>query len=231
MGNENVFEKKHVEPSAMGDVEGLLEHFNLPPAVISYIRRNKRMIQAAVATVLIAVVALALYDSYRQKRIEQASSALSTAMQKAGSDREKAMRAVATEFAGTTSARWAEVELAHLAMGASKFKEAAEQYRAIRGELGKSDPLYALTVFGYAQAKEAGHEYDEATAAYQELKGIDGYQAIGSTGIARILETQGKIDKAIEALTTYLSTVADKAPTDPGKRVIEDKIARLKVKQ
>jgi len=231
MGGESVFDKKHVEPSAMGDVEGLLEHFNLPPAVISYIRRNKRMIQVIVAAVLITVVALALYDSYRQKRIEQATSALTIALQKAGDDKEKTLRTVAAEFAGTASARWAEVELAHLAMAGSKFKEAAEQYRRIRSDLGKSDPLYALTIFGFAQAKEAGHEYDEASAAYQELKDIDGYQAIGYTGVARILETQGKTDKAIETLTTYLATLADKGPADPGKRVIEDKIARLKVKQ
>ncbi|MBB5346470.1 tetratricopeptide repeat protein [Desulfoprunum benzoelyticum] len=231
MGGESVFDKKHVEPSAMGDVEGLLEHFNLPPAVISYIRRNKRVIQVTVAAILITVVALALYDSYRQKRIEEATSALTTAMQKAGDDKEKALGAVAAEFAGTASARWAEVELAHLTMAGSKFKEAAEQYRRIRNDLDRSDPLYALTSFGFAQAKEAGHEYDEASAAYQELKDIDGYQAIGYTGIARILESQGKTDKAIETLTTYLSTLADKAPTDPGKRIIEDRIARLKVKQ
>lgn len=231
MGGESVFDKKHVEPSAMGDVEGLLEHFNLPPAAISYIRRNKRMIQVGVAAVLITVVALALYDSYRQKRIEKATSALTIAMQKAGDDKEKALRTLATDFAGTSSARWAEVELAHLAMGSSKFKEAAEQYRRIRSDLDTSDPLYALTIFGFAQAKEADHEYDAASAAYQELKDIDGYQAIGYTGVARILETQGKTDKAIETLTTYLSTLADKAPTDPGKRAIEDKIARLKVKQ
>jgi len=231
MGGESVFDKKHVEPSAMGDVEGLLEHFNLPPAAISYIRRNKRMIQVGVAAVLITVVALALYDSYRQKRIEKATSALTIAMQQAGDDKEKALRTVATDFAGTSSARWAEVELAHLAMGSSKFKEAAEQYRRIRSDLDTSDPLYALTIFGFAQAKEADHEYDAASAAYQELQDIDGYQAIGYTGVARILETQGKTDKAIETLTTYLSTLADKAPSDPAKRVIEDKIARLKVKQ
>jgi len=38
MGGESVFDKKHVEPSAMGDVEGLLEHFNLaagPSSAIS----------------------------------------------------------------------------------------------------------------------------------------------------------------------------------------------------
>jgi predicted negative regulator of RcsB-dependent stress response len=231
MGGESVFEKKHVEPNAMGDVEGLLEHFNLPPAVISYIRRNKRMIQVVIVVVLTTVVALALYDSYRQKRIEEGTSALTTALQQAGADKEKALGTVVTEFAGTASARWAEVELAHLAMGSSKFKEAAEQYHRIRSDLDKSDPLYALTIFGLAQARDAGHEYDAATAAYQELKDIDGYQALGYTGIARILESQGKTDKAIETLTTYLSTLADKTSADPGKKVIEDKIARLKVKQ
>lgn len=230
MADESVFEKRHVEPNAMGDVEGLLEHFNLPPAVIKYVRKNKRTLQIVLASVLILAVSLALYDSYREKRLEKASSALSQALSKAGDDKEKALQGVMAEFPGTVSARWANVELAHLEMGKAQFKEAADRYAAIRDDLKESDPLYALTVFGFAQALEARLEYDAASAAYQQLKDIKGYQIIGYIGMARIQEAQGKSDKALEILNEALSALSDKPQEDPDKRAIEDRIARLKVK-
>lgn len=231
MAEESVFEKRHVEPNANGDVEGLLEHFNLPPAVIKYVRKNKRTLQIVLASVLILVVSLALYDSYREKRMEKASSALSQALSKAGEEKEKALQGVMAEYPGSVSARWANVELAHIEMGKAQFKEAADRYAAIRDDLKPSDPLYALTVFGFAQALEAKHEYDAASAAFQQLKDIIGYQAIGYIGMARIQETQGKTDKALEILTAGLSALADRPQEDPDKRVIEDRISRLKVKQ
>jgi predicted negative regulator of RcsB-dependent stress response len=231
MAEESVFEKRHVEPSAKGNVEGLLEHFNLPPAVIRYVRRNKRAIQVVSAAILIIVVSIATYDSYREKRMEKASSALSQALQKAGEEKEKALQAVIAEYSGTVSSRWANVELAHIEMEKARFKEAAAKYAAIRDDLDKEDPLFALTVFGYAQALEAGHEYDAASAAFEQLKGIEGYQAIAVTGLARIQETQGNIDKAVEILNAGLASLSGKPQDESAKRIIEQKIARLKVRQ
>lgn len=231
MAEESVFEKRHVEPSAKGNVEGLLEHFNLPPAVIRYVRRNKRTIQIVSAALLVVVVSAAMYDSYREKRMEKASSALSQALQKAGDEKEKALQAVIAEFPGTVSSRWANVELAHVEMAKARFKEAAAKYSAIRDELETEDPLFALTVFGQAQALEAGHEYAAASAAFEQLKGIEGYQIIAVTGLARIQETQGNVDKALEILNSGLSSLTGEPRDESARRIIEERIARLKVKQ
>ena len=76
MAGESAFDKRHVEASTLSDVEGLLEHLNLPPAVIKYIRTNKKKIQIVATLSLVLIVALAVYDSYRNQRIEEAASAL-----------------------------------------------------------------------------------------------------------------------------------------------------------
>jgi predicted negative regulator of RcsB-dependent stress response len=231
MAGESAFDKRHVEASALSDVEGLLEHLNLPPAVIKYIRTHKKKLQIAAALFLVMIVALAVYDSYRGKRIEEAASALAVALQKGPEEKGGALAKVASDFSGTTSALWAGVELAHLDMQTGKFAEAADKYQKIRNDLDKSDPLYALTMFGVAQAREANHDYPEAFATYQEIKNIDGYQVIGYTGMARIQETQGKVDSALETLNEFLTTMADKPATDPGKQFVEEKISRLKARQ
>lgn len=231
MAGESAFNKRHVEPSTLSDVEGLLEHLNLPPAAIKYIREHKKTLQIVAGLVLVLVVGLAVYDSYRDKRIEAAASALAVAQQKGPEEKAGALEKVVSDFSGTTSALWAGVELAHLDMQTGKFAEAADKYQKIRNDLDASDPLFALTIFGVAQAREANNDYPEAFAAYQELKEIDGYQTIAYTGMARIQESQGKTDDALKTLTEFLATLTDKPATDPGKQLVEEKIARLKARQ
>lgn len=231
MAGESAFDKRHVEASSLSEVEGLLEHLNLPPAAIKYIRSNKKKIQIISAIILVAVVLWALYDSYRGKRIEEATSALSAALQKGPEEKVSALDKVIQDYSGTSSALWAKVELAHLDMQNTKFADAADKYQKIHDDLKKSDPLYALTLYGFAQSKEANHDYKEAIEAYQKLKDIEGYQSIAIIGKARIEETEGKMDKALETLNGYVATLADKPATDPGKRYVEEKIARLKARQ
>lgn len=231
MAGESAFNKRHVEASTLSDVEGLLEHLNLPPAAISYIRKNKRMVQIVIAVVIAAIVAWSLYGSYREKRIERASSALAVALEKGPAEKAAALEKVFADFAGTSSALWAKVELAHLDMQNGKFAEAAGKFSKIKEDLDAADPLYALTVFGIAQAQEANHDYQEATATYGLLKDIEGYQLIAHTGIARIQETQGETAKAIETLNKYLASLDGTPAVDANKKFVEEKLARLKVRQ
>ncbi len=231
MAGESAFDKRHVEASTLSDVEGLLEHLNLPPAAIKFIRTHKQKLQIVAGLVLVLVVALAVYDSYRDKRIEAAASALAVAQQKGPEEKAGALEKVVSDFSGTTSALWAGVELAHLDMQTGKFAEAADKYQKMRNDLDKTDPLYALTIFGFAQAREGNHDYPEAFASYQELKDINGFQVIGYTGMARVQEAQGKVDDALETLNGFLATLAEKPATDPGKQFIEEKISRLKARQ
>ncbi len=230
MAGESAFDKRHVEASAVSQVEGLLEHLNLPPAVISYIRKNKTMVQIAIVLIITVVVAWSLYGSYRENTIEKASSALSVALGKGPSEKESALAKVVADFSSTSSALWARVELAHLDMEKAKYAEAAEKYSMIKKDLKADNPLYALAVYGIAQAQEANREYKGASEAYQLLKDLGGYEAIGSTGIARIQAAQGETAKAIETLNGYLGSLDGTPATEANKLLIEEKIARLKAR-
>lgn len=231
MAGDSAFNKRHVEASALSDVEGLLEHLNLPPAAISYIRKNKRMVQIVAALVIAGIVAWSLYGSYREKRIEKASSALAVALQKDPAEKAAALEKVSGDFSGTTAALWARVELAHLDMQNGKFAIAAGKYGKMKEELDTTDPLYALTIFGIAQAQEANHDFKEAAATYKLLKNVEGYQVIAVTGIARIEDIQGETGKAVETLNAYLAGLDGTPANDANKRVVEEKIARLKARQ
>ena len=80
MSSENAFNKRLAPETSMDQVEGLLEHFNLPPKVISFIRKNKRRIQGVVGLIIIMVVTWSLYGSYKEKLQEESATALSLAI-------------------------------------------------------------------------------------------------------------------------------------------------------
>ena len=71
MSERSAFEKIHVEESEKADLGGVLEQLNLPPAVVTFVRENKRLVQIFIAAVVILVVAWSLYDSYRDKKLKK----------------------------------------------------------------------------------------------------------------------------------------------------------------
>lgn len=231
MAGESPFDKLHVEPSKQGDLTGLLEQFNLPPNVIKFIRKNLKIINTALALVVILTLSWSAYDAYRQKRTNMSSSALSMAMKAPESSRSAALQKVIADFSDTTSARWAMVELAHIDMRNGEFKKAAEKYTGIRQKITSKDPLFGLVSFGLAQAEEAGNEYDRAYGEYQALSKIEGYQAIGLLGMGRINEIKGETEKALSTYEQYMGLFGGQNQDAPEKAFISAKIGRLKAMQ
>jgi predicted negative regulator of RcsB-dependent stress response len=231
MDSESPFDKLHVEPSAKGDLTGLLEQFNLPPNVIKFIRKNLKIINAAIALVVIAILSWSAYDAYRQKKIDTSSSALSVAMKEPEVARPAALQKVIADFADTSSSRWAKVELAHIDMKNGNFKAAVEKYAGIREKIKPQDPLFGLVSFGAAQAEEAGKEYDRAFREYQALSKIEGYQSIGLLGMGRIHEIRGETEKALSVYEQYMTTFVGQDQSAPEKEFISAKIGRLKAMQ
>lgn len=231
MASESVFNKKLTPETKMDKVEGLLEHLNLPPKAIDFIRIHQRMIQVTLATVVIAVVCWSLYGSYRERITEEAATALSTALAADQAMQSDMLRAVAENYGGTSSALWAEIELAHLEMNQGSFAEASLQYQKVLADLNTSDPAYPLVLFGLAQSLEADKRIADAAVQYDLLKNISGYELIGYTGLARLEQEQGNIDKAITVLNNFLLSMGD----DPGfaraQQEITARIALLKARQ
>lgn len=231
MSTESAFNKRLTEESTMDQVEGLLEHFNLPPKTIIFIRKNQRIIQGIIGIIIVAVVAWSLYGSYTEKQRENGATALSLAIEKKSDARVTALKDVMATYSKTSSAIWAEVELAHIDMKDKMFSGAAEKYNTLNQKIDQDNPLKPLVIFGIGQAYEAENKYTEAETQYNILKDFKGYEPIAYTGLGRLEEAQGNIDKAIAVLNNFVLTAGDDASFAQSRSEIEAKIARLKALQ
>jgi len=228
MSERSAFEKIHVEESEKADLGGVLEQLNLPPAVVTFVRENKRLVQIVIATIVIIVVAWSLYDSYRDKKIEEGSSALSIAVDIEDSQSKiDQLKSVSSEFSGTSSAQWAKINAAHELLKSDQKEEALTIYKEVFAEIDTSSPLFALVTIGLAQAYEISGNFPEAATEYQKIKFIEGYQEVGYLGLARISEEQGDNKKAVEIYEEYLATLMNVTELSQ-KSLVEEKIARLK---
>lgn len=231
MSSDSAFNKKLTTESTMDKVEGLLEHFNLPPKVIDFIRANQKVIRIVIAVVVIIVVAWSLYDSYSEGRRQDAASALSLARQAEPSAQAEALTSVYQEYDGTKSALWAKVELAHIAMKDGAFADASKQYAGLLAEIKDTNPLYPLILFSLAQSLEAEKRYQDSSTHYDLLKAVKGFEYMGYAGLGRLEEAQGNNEKAIAVYNNFLLAIADDPAFAQAKVDIEAKVGRLKARQ
>ncbi len=231
MASENAFNKKLNAETNMDKVEGLLEHLNLSPKAIDFIRANQRLIQIGIVVIVIGVVFWSLYGEYREGTKEEASSALSMALQSDQNKRVDALSSIADKYAGTSAALWAKVELAHRDMKNGSFDDASKKYQAVLADMKTSNPMYPLVLFGLAQSLEEAKKYQDAFNRYDLLKNIKGFEQIAYTGMGRIEEAQGNNDKAIAIYNDYLLSLSDDPSYAQAKAMIDERIARLKAQK
>lgn len=229
MADKSAFNIQHIQQEALITERGLLEHLNLPPSAIRYIRKNMKTIQIALGVLAVLVVGMSVYSSYQGVRAEKASAALAAAMQQSGVDKNKALTAVAADFSGTPSARWARIEMAHGLMQEGKFKEAADGYTAVKKQVRSSSPMIGLLTAALAGAYESDGNFEAALSEYKSLQKMAGYEELSFTGLARVHEAQGDKKQALADLEEYLVTLGAQ-PHDPRKAGIDEKIARLKAR-
>lgn len=228
MATESAFDKKLTAETAIDQVEGLLEHFNLPPRAIAYIRKNMRMIQIGLGIIAIGVVTWSLYGSYAERRVEEAASSLAVAIQKSDDEKISALQQVVKEYANTTSATWAEIELAHSKMAEAQYDQAVDKYKSILENTKSDNALYPLVVYGIAQGFEGMGNYSESSGQYNILKDIKGYEHIGYSGMGRVEEAAGDTEKAIAIYNNFILAIGDDPSFSQAKTEMEAKIARLK---
>jgi len=225
MSQQSVFEKKYVENDKMNDVEGVLEHFNLPPQFISFIRKHVRIIQISIAVIVVLVIAVVMFKTYQEKKVRDSSNALSLAIEESGENKINALNSVVSDYSGTDAALWATVELGHQYMKDQKFSKAQLEYSKVANDTAVEHPAHPLALFGQGQAYEALGNYDDAKIIYQGLKDIEGYRDIAFLGIARSYEAKEEFEAAIAIYNEYLLTREGASPQV--KKYIEGKIARL----
>ncbi|MGW8193424.1 MAG: tetratricopeptide repeat protein [Desulforhopalus sp.] len=230
MSSESAYNKRLSGESTMDKVEGILEHFNLPPKVIDFIRKNKNVIIVVTTVVVVAIVSWALYDSYSGRMREEAASALSLARQGDPSGQDAAFRKVYEQYPNTSAALWARIEQAHLALKNGKISEASNIYGELLTKIEKNNPLYPLLLFGEAQALEGEKRYQDASAKYDQLKEFKGFEYLAYSGMGRLEEAQDNVDGAIAVYNNFLLAVADDPAYTQARNETEEKIARLKVR-
>lgn len=229
MTKPSVFNKKYVEKDKMDDVEGLLEHFNLPPKFIAFVRHNVRLVQLIILVIVAAVVFGSLYSSYRDKQATESASALAIALEKDGAVQYAALENVVVNYKGSDAARWAKIEMGHAYMAEKKYPKAIEAYSSVLTEISPSNALYPVLLFGTAQALEGDTQYVEAFNKYDVLRELVGYKELAYLGMARTWEARGNIEKAILTYNDFLLNLEDK--NSPSKAYVESKIIRLQAKQ
>ena len=228
MSERSAFEKIHVPESEKADLGGVLEQLNLPPAVVTFVRENKRLVQGCIAAVVIIIVAWALYDAYREKKIEEGASALSVAVDMENTQEKiDKLKSVSAAYAGTSSALWAKIYTAHEMMKTDQKDEALALYEELLAEIDTSSPLYPLVSISLAQGNEIAGNEARAEAEYEKIKQTDGYQGLGYLGLARLSEMAGDTQKALEIYEQYLGTLMNVTERNE-KGLVEEKIASLK---
>ena len=231
MSEKSPFNLKHASEVAYVEPSGVLDQLNLHPSIVSFIRENKKLLQVVGIVTVVLVVSISLYTSYRESKLEKAANSLAISMEAEGDAQKEALHHTATEFAGTPSAVWADIELAHLAMKNGSFEEAANRYATVRESVKNSNPVYGLLTYGVAQAQEAGKNYDGSSSMYSELKTIEGYKDEAYLGMARVLEAQGELEKAIGVYEEYLGTMLGENANPRAKQMIQEKMTRLRVQK
>lgn len=227
MTKDNVFHKPYVDERDKNNLEGLLEQLNLPPAVITFVRNHKRAVQAGAAVIVVAVVAWALYDSYRENRIQEARSALAAASVAEEQELLAKLAAVEADYGGTDAARWAAITRAQELAKRGETGEALALYEEIQGTVKKSSPLYPLLTFGIAATSETAGDYEQAAAAFTSLQSMQGFVELGYLGLGRVRERQGDVAAALKVYEEYLAST--EAEEGSGQRtLVEEKIARIK---
>lgn len=222
----NVFTKKHEEAMAQ-DKRAILEEMNLPPALISFLRKNSTTIKALLLLAVVGVVGWESYAGYTQRLQEKSSAMLYSAISSATNEQKvETLNNLVEEYSKTKSGLWGKIELAHLAFKEKKYEEAVSKYNEVLNGLSKSSSLYPLVQYSVAQAYDSLNDDINSKKAYQELLDYSGFAAEGYLGLGRLAEKSGDNVKALEMYESYISLPNIQESQE--KDLVQHKINKLK---
>ncbi len=230
MAEQSAFDRKNIELQTLAPPMGLLEQFNLPPAAITFIRRNQRTLWIGVAVLVMLVVAVSAYTSYRQYRVGKAASALDAALV-AKQDNRQLLDKVVQEYGSTPSALWAQIELAFLEEKEGESSKAITRLEEINAGLGTKSLLKPLVLSKLAGLYENGQQFDKALALYSELAGREGFAPEAYRAMGRVNEQQGKSADAATMYGKYLELTnvqGGQGKADPVREMVQSRLNQLK---
>jgi predicted negative regulator of RcsB-dependent stress response len=209
MSAQSLFSKKNIESQQPDTRTGIMEELNLPPEMISFIRKNSRMLQIGLSCFVVLVLAWVFYDHYAELQENKGASLLASAMQiEATEERAQTLASVITDYSRTDAARWSKLELAHLDYQEGNFEGAVAKYEEIIGTLSADSSLLPLARINLAQSYEEMGQYDQAIAQYNLLKKSPGFKEEGHLAL-KVKDEPAQARKEYEELLNTMGEDAD----------------------
>lgn len=224
MADKSAFDKDAIT-SINSESRNFLEELNLPPAVISFIRKNSKQLQIAAVALILATIAYSGVDYYLGNQRQQAASLLARAMKSDGLQAESQLQELVSSYSSSAAARWGQLELGNRAYNAGNFTAAVASYQQVLDDIGKNSPLTPLVYYGIAIAHEAAGDFDQSMHFYELLKDIKGFEPQGYLGLGRIYEAKQLPDLAKENYNKFLAL--ENIPAASLTQIIKDKVAKL----
>lgn len=207
MTEHNVFTKKHTEEVTEAK-QTLLDELNLPPKATTFIRENKRMLQAFFLLVILSICGRSYYIHYTTTKIDRSAAALAQALIVTDSEQVQALEAVIRDHAGTGAADWAAIALARQQLADKEYADAIATLQTEIGGLKNSAPQLVLLQLLLGHAYESNEQHDLAVNLYKEVRDIHEFMVIGNINLARIYEKTGDPAAARDAYEKALSSPA-----------------------
>jgi predicted negative regulator of RcsB-dependent stress response len=132
MSAQSLFSKKNIQSQQTDSRRGLLEELNLPPALISFIRKHSRNLQIGLLSVVVLTLGWIFFDYYTEMQEKKGTSLLASGLQTDSVEqRVQVLENVIKDYGRTDAARWSKIELAHLDYNEGRFEAAAAKYKEI----------------------------------------------------------------------------------------------------
>ena len=220
MSAQSLFSKKNIKSQQPDTRSGIMEELNLPPEVISFIRKNARNLQIGLACIVVLALAWIFYDYYTELQENKGASLLASAMQtEATGERTLMLASVVNDYSRTDAARWSRLELAHLDYQEGLFDAAIAKYEEIIDKLSTDSSLLPLTRTNLAQSYEETGQYEQAIAQYNLLKKSIGFKEEAHLALGRIYTARDEPVQARKEYEELLTTMKDEADPQLRSRV------------
>jgi len=217
MSAQSLFSKKNIESQKLDTRTGIMEELNLPPEIISFVRKNARTLQIVLVFFVVLVLSWIFYDYYTDHQENNAASLLASAMQIEKTEEQlPVLEEVVHDYPRTDAALWGKLELAHLDFKNGAFDSATVKYEEIISKLPTDSSLVPLVRINLAQSYEETGQYDQAIAQYNLLKKTTGFKEEAHLALGRIYKAKDDSSQARKEYEELLSTMDDEV--DPQLR-------------
>jgi len=207
MSTQSLFSKKNIQSQLPDTRRGLLEELNLPPGLITFIKKNARTLQIVLAGVVILVLAGIFFDYYTDMQEKKGASLLASGLQAESTEQRVAtLENVIRDYGRTEAARWSKLELAHLDYKEGRFDAAAAKYKEILAALPGNSSLAPLTRLNLAQSYEQAGQNDLALIEYNLLKKAPGFTNEAYLALGRLYMAKEDPVQARKAYAEFLSS-------------------------